>query len=202
MDNLEQRRSNSQPKHKKHIITITGKPGSGKSTTSKALAAELSYRHFSSGDLFRSIGNERGINILQANLSGEKDSSIDHLVDQRLRDIGATEDNMVIDSRMAWYWMPFSFKVYLDLDLMTAAERIMLNTDLSRLETEHIPHEPKEYALALQQRLDSEARRYKKLYNVNPYDVGNYDLVVDTKRNNSQQAAALVLNSFHDWLKS
>jgi len=202
MDNLEQRRSNSQPKHKKHIITITGKPGSGKSTTSKALAAELSYRHFSSGDLFRSIGNERGINILQANLSGEKDSSIDHLVDQRLRDIGATEDNMVIDSRMAWYWMPFSFKVYLDLDLMTAAERIMLNTDLSRLETEHIPHEAKEYALALQQRLDSEARRYKKLYNVNPYDVGNYDLVVDTKRNNPQQAAALVLNSFHDWLKS
>ncbi len=188
--------------NKKHIITITGKPGSGKSTTSKALAAELSYRHFSSGDLFRSIGNERGINILQANLSGEKDSSIDHLVDQRLRDIGATEDNMVIDSRMAWYWMPFSFKVYLDLDLMTAAERIMLNTDLSRLETEHIPHEPKEYALALQQRLDSEARRYKKLYNVNPYDVGNYDLVVDTKRNNPQQAAALVLNSFHDWLKS
>lgn len=188
--------------NKKHIITITGKPGSGKSTTSKALAAELSYRHFSSGDLFRSIGNERGINVLQANLSGEKDSSIDHLVDQRLRDIGAAEDNMVIDSRTAWHWMPFSFKVYLDLDLMTAAERIMLNTDLSRLETEHIPHEPKEYALALQQRLDSEARRYKKLYNVNPYDVSNYDLVVDTKRNNPQQAAALVLNSFHDWLKS
>ena len=202
MDDIEQRRSNSQPRHKKHIITITGKPGSGKSTTSKAVASELSYRHFSSGDLFRSIGNERGVNVLQANLSGEHDSSIDHLVDQRLRDIGAEEDNMVIDSRTAWHWMPFSFKVYLDLDLLTAAERIILSTDLARLETEHIPNNPKEYTVALQQRLDSEARRYKKLYDVNPYDISNYDLVIDTKINNTEQTVVLVLSRFHDWLKA
>lgn len=201
MDDIEQRQANDQPMQKKHIITITGKPGSGKSTTSKAVAVELSYRHFSSGDLFRSIGNERGINVLQANLSGEHDSSIDHLVDQRLRDIGAEEDNMVIDSRTAWHWMPFSFRVYLDLDLLTAAERIILSTDLARLETEHIPNDPKEYTVALQQRLDSEARRYKKLYDVNPYDIGNYDLVVDTKINSTEQTVALVLNRFYDWLK-
>ncbi len=186
---------------KKHIITITGKPGSGKSTTSKAVAAELDYRHFSSGDLFRSIGTERGMDLLQANLSGEKDSSIDYLVDQRLRDIGAEDDNIVIDSRTAWHWMPFSFKVYLDLDLMTAAERIISSTDLARLETEHIPSDPKEYTFALQQRLESEARRYQKLYNVNPYDVSNYNLVVDTKANSPEQTVALVLSSFHDWLK-
>lgn len=188
--------------HKKHIITITGKPGSGKSTTSKAVAAELSYRHFSSGDLFRSIGKERGINVLQANLSGEKGSDIDQLVDQRLRDIGSKEDNMVIDSRTAWHWMPFSFKVYLDLDLITAAERIIASTDLARLETEHIPNDSKEYTFALQQRLESEARRYQKLYGVNPYDVSNYDLVIDTKTNDLEQTAALVLASFHDWLKT
>lgn len=187
---------------KKHIITITGKPGSGKSTTSKAVATELGYRHVSSGDLFRMIGNKRGMNILQANLSGENDASIDHLVDQQLSDIGEAEDNMVIDSRMAWHWMPFSFKVYLDLDLVTAAERIIHNKDLSRLEFEHIPNDPKEYALALQQRLDSEARRYKSFYDVNPYDVSNYDLVVDTESNNPEQVTALVVSGFHDWLKS
>jgi len=186
---------------KKHIITIMGKPGSGKSTTSKAVAVELGYRHFSSGDLFRSIGNKRGMNLLQTNLSGETDSDIDHLVDQRLRDIGASEDNLVIDSRMTWHWMPFSFKVYLDLDLITAAERIVRNIDLSRLETEHIPSNPKEYASVQRQRLDSETRRYKMLYDVNPYDVGNYDLVVDTKTNNPEQAATLVVKGFHDWLE-
>jgi len=185
---------------KKHIITIAGKPGSGKSTTSKAVAAALGYQHFSSGDLFRAISKERGIDLLQANVSSEKDKEIDYLVDQRLRDIGAADDNMVIDSRMAWHWMPQSFKVYLDLDLITAAERIIKSTDPARMEAEHIPNDPQEYADALQQRLDSEARRYQNFYSVNPYDTSNYDLVVDTKANNPEQAAVLVISSFHKWL--
>jgi len=187
---------------KKHIITIAGKPGSGKSTTSKAVAAELGYKHFSSGDLFRAIGQERGLDVLQTNLAGEKgDTDVDHLVDQRLRDIGANEDNLAIDSRMAWHWMPQSFKVYLDLDLVSAAERIIKGTDLARLAVEHIPSDPNEYAVILQQRLDSEARRYQKLYDVNPYDMNNYDLVVDTKANKPEQATDLVVSAFQEWLK-
>ncbi|HMH70098.1 MAG TPA: nucleoside monophosphate kinase [Candidatus Saccharimonadales bacterium] len=187
---------------KKHFITIAGKPGSGKSTASKAVATELGYQHFSSGDLFRAIGKERGINVLEANLSGEQGADIDHLVDQRLRDIGSTEDSIVIDSRTAWHWVPSSFKVYLDLDLITAAERILLSTSAERLEVEHIPADPKEYAEQLQQRLESEARRYQKFYNINPYDTSNYDLVVDTRANNSQQVIALIIDSYRDWLNT
>ncbi|MEP7204668.1 MAG: cytidylate kinase family protein [Candidatus Saccharibacteria bacterium] len=186
---------------KKHIITIAGKPGSGKSTTSKAVAVELGYRHFSSGDFFRAISKERNISVLEANLTGERGSDIDNLVDQRLRDIGASKDNMVIDSRTAWHWMPLSFKVYLDLDLLIAAERISQGKDLVRLEAEHIPSDPKEYASILQQRLDSEARRYQKFYDINPYDVGNYDLVVDSSTNNPEQVIGLVINGFRDWLE-
>lgn len=187
---------------KKHIITIAGRPGSGKSTTSKAVASQLGYQHFSSGDLFRAIGKERGIDLLQANFAAEQASEMDYLVDQRLRDIGAKDDNKVIDSRMAWHWMPFSFKVYLDLDLVTAAQRILKDMDEARLEAERIPSDPSEYAVVLQQRLDSEARRYQKLYQVNPSDVKNYDLVIDTKANNPEQATALVISGFHDWLNS
>lgn len=186
---------------KKHIITIAGRPGSGKSTASKAVAAELGYQHFSSGDLFRAIGKERGINVLEANLSGEKGADIDHLVDQRLREIGASEDEIVLDSRTAWYWMPASFKVYLDLDLFTAAERILLSTTPERLEVEHIPSDPKEYATQLQQRLESEARRYQKLYNINPYNKSNYDLVIDTKTHASQQVVELIISHFRRWLE-
>ena len=102
---------------KKHIITIAGKPGSGKSTTSKAVAHSLGFTHFSSGDFFRAIGKERGIDVFQANLVAEAEEDIDHLVDEKLRTLGENEDNMVIDSRMAWHWMPYSFRVYLDLDL-------------------------------------------------------------------------------------
>lgn len=181
------------------IITIAGKPGSGKSTASKGLAAELGYQHFSSGDLFRAIGRERGIDVTQTNLAAEKEAEIDYLVDQRLRDIGASESEVVIDSRLAWHWMPNSFKVYLNLDLEVAAERILAHMDATRLESEEVHTDPKRYAAALQERLDIETRRYKSLYNVNPYDEANYDLVVDTAANSPEQARALILEEYMQW---
>lgn len=185
---------------KKHIITIAGKPGSGKSTTSKRVAAELGYKHFSSGDLFRAIGKERGIDVFQANLTAETEKEIDYMVDEKLRQIGAAEDELVIDSRMAWHWMPFSFKVYLDLDLEIAAKRILSNMDQARLEAEDIPEKPSEYAIRLQERLDSEIRRYANLYNANPYDTANYDLVVDTERHAPEQVVDQILVAYNTWL--
>jgi cytidylate kinase len=185
---------------KKHIITIAGKPGSGKSTASKGVAKTLGFQHFSSGDFFRAIGQERGIDVFQANLVAEKEAEIDYLVDEKLRTLGAQEDNLVIDSRMAWHWMPYSFRVYLDLDLMVAAERIITSLDDVRMEVEDIPGSPAEYAARLQDRLDSEIRRYDTLYQVNPYDPSNYDLVIDTAVNGPAAVQALVLENFQTWL--
>lgn len=184
---------------KKHIITLAGKPGSGKSTTSKGVASELGYKHFSSGDLFRAIGKERGIDVFQTNIAAETEQDIDHMVDEKLRTIWREEDELVIDSRMAWHWMPHSFKVYLDLDLEIAAKRILSNYDPKRLEYENIPEKPSEYAEVLQGRLDSEIKRYMNLYQANPYDTKNYNLVVDTSAHTPEAAIALIVEKFHTW---
>ena len=184
---------------KKHIITIAGKPGSGKSTTSKGLARGLEYLHFSSGDFFRAIGKERGIDVLATNLLAEQEKDIDVAVDQKLRELGDKENQMVIDSRMAWHWMPYSFRVYLDLDLHVAAERILSHMDEARLSAEHIPNDPNLYAKTLQDRLDSETKRYQNLYNVNPYDPQNYDLVVDTAKNDIETVQKIILEAYTDW---
>ncbi|HTE22073.1 MAG TPA: nucleoside monophosphate kinase [Candidatus Limnocylindria bacterium] len=185
---------------KKHIITIAGRPGSGKSTASKGVAEQLGYEHFSSGDLFRAIGRERGMDVHQTNLAGEKQADVDHLVDQRLREIGATQEEVAIDSRMAWHWIPDSFKVFLNLDLEVAARRILQNMEPERVKHEHIPSDPQEYATRLQDRLASEARRYKKLYDVDPYDADNYDLVVDTGARGPSEVQQQILDAYHMWL--
>jgi cytidylate kinase len=187
---------------KKKIITIAGRPGSGKSTTSKAVAKLLGYEHFSSGDLFRAIGRERGLDVYDTNLAAEQEQLIDQLVDQKLQEIGTTQGKVVIDSRLAWHWIPASFKVFLDLDLEVAAKRIIANTDAARLRHEHVPGDPKEYADILQKRLDSEARRYKNLYDANPYDKSNYDLVVDAGVNNANRVAEMIIEEFRRWFKS
>ncbi len=185
---------------KKHIITIAGRPGSGKSATSKLVAQKLGYGHFSSGDLFRQLGEERGMDVLHTNLNAEKNSEVDHLVDAKLQQIGHDEDNKVIDSRTAWHWIPQSFKVFLDLDFDVAAARITKDMDDERRRSENIPSDNHEYAQKLKERFDSETRRYMKLYQINPYDTANYDLVVDTEANNLEQVTEIVLQKYKEWL--
>ncbi len=184
----------------KHIITISGRPGSGKSTTAKAVAANLGYPHFSSGDLFRMLAHERGVDVLEANLTAEQNAEIDHLVDGRLREIGDQDNELVIDSRMAWHWMPKSFKVFLDLDLQTAAGRILEGINEARLMHENIPNDPEQYAKILDERLSSESRRYKAMYDVNPYDMSNYNLVIDTAEHGIIEVQKLVMDGFKEWL--
>jgi len=185
---------------KKHIITIAGKPGSGKSTASKGVAKRLEFTHFSSGDFFRAIGKERGIDVFQTNLIAEQEQEIDHLVDRKLRDLGVAQEKMVIDSRMAWHWMPYSFRVYLDLDLEVAAARILETIDDARMSAEEIPETPAAYAARLQERLDSEIRRYHNLYNANPYDTTNYDLVIDTALHGPEEVQFIIVERFKAWI--
>ena len=187
---------------RKHVITIAGRPGSGKSSTAKSVAAKLGYRHFSSGDLFRSLAKEHGVDVLQANLSAEDNYEIDHLVDKRLRGMSDTEDKVVIDSRTAWHWMPNSFKVFLDLDLEVAAERILKALEERKEVNESIPEDSKAYAKVLHDRLNSENRRYKSLYNIDPGNLDNYDLVVNTDKNDLGQVVGEIVHKYTEWLNS
>jgi CMP/dCMP kinase len=187
---------------KKHIITIAGGPGSGKSTAAKAVAAQLGLAHLSGGDIYRMFGKERGLDILQANLVNEKTGEIDRLVDDKLREINTNGDHVVIDSRTAWHFIPTSYKVFLDVGLLTAATRILSGMDEARIKSEHIPAAPKEYAEQLKQRLESETRKYKALYNIEPFDKSNYDLVIDTGAKSIEQVTEEIVNGFQAWLES
>ena len=184
---------------KRQIITIAGRPGSGKSTTAKQVADKLGFDHFSSGDLFREIARKQGIDVKQANISAEKNAEIDMLVDARLREIGANGDKIVIDSRMAWHWIPDSYKIFLDLDLHIAAERIIANSDQNRALYENVPRDIDAYKIELEERLDSEKRRYQSLYQVNPYDLQNYNLVIDTAIHDIDEVVEIALKQFTSW---
>jgi cytidylate kinase len=185
---------------KKHIITIAGKPASGKSTSAKLVAKSLGYAHYSTGDLFRELAAEQNKDVLQLNLHAERDTSIDHKVDERQKTLGLTEDNFVIDARLGWHFIPNSFKVYLDLDTLHGAERILANPDIERDSKEDIPQDPHEYSKVLTARLESESRRYKALYDADGHDRSNFDLVIDTKTNSPEQVSTLIIDAFTAWL--
>jgi cytidylate kinase len=183
---------------KKKIITIAGSLGSGKSSTAKAVAAVLGFRHFSSGDLFRQIAAERGESIEAMNISAEVQRDIDLKVDRLLQDMYRTEEKLVIDSRMAWHWMPDSFKVFLVLDPNTAALRIF-NHLQEEGRTSEDARSVEEVRNSIDRRFASEQRRYAGLYGVNPTDPSNFDIMINTRHNDLKTVTAIVLAAYQAW---
>jgi CMP/dCMP kinase len=183
---------------KKQIITIAGSLGSGKSSTARAVASSLGFRHFSSGDLFRQLAVERGESIEAMNISAEVQRDIDLRVDQLLQNMYQTGERLVIDSRMAWRWMPYSFKVFLVLDPGTAAERIFHHLQQEGRMSEEAKS-VKEVRNSIDRRFASEQKRYAALYGVNATDALNFDIVVNTKHNNLKEVTAIVSAAYHAW---
>jgi cytidylate kinase len=183
---------------KKEIITIAGSLGSGKSSTAKAVASALGFRHFSSGDLFRQLAAERGESIEAMNISAEVQRDIDLSVDNLLQQMYRTEQQLVIDSRMAWRWMPDSFKVFLVLDPATAAERIFGQLQKEGRISE-VARSVEEVRESIDRRSASEQRRYFALYAVEMTDPANYDIVVNTKHNDLPVVTAIVAAAFQAW---
>lgn len=179
------------------IITISGLPGSGKSSTGKLLASRLGYAHFSTGDMMRRLGQERGLDITSTNLQNEHDRTLDDMVDGELKRLATEGKELVIDSRMAWHFIPKSFSVYLHLDRSVAADRVLADkNDSNSQASEVIPDNKQQYMKSLDIRLASEARRYMNLYGVNPYDETNYDLVVDTEQHSLEEVVGLILSAY------
>lgn len=188
---------------KKHIITVSGKPGSGKSSTSDKVAELLGYTRYSAGEEARKYIQRHKITLAQFNKKAIDDHSIDHMIDESLRKL-RDQDDVVIDSRLGFYWIPESFKVYLDLDLDVATARIYKDIDLNegRLKSGEIANSMHDVALHVRQRLENEQKRYQSLYGINPYNLSHYDLVVDTSNHSPQTVATTVFDFYKKWLKS
>jgi predicted cytidylate kinase len=183
---------------KKQIITIAGLLGSGKSSTARAVAATLGFRHFSSGDLFRQLAVERSESIEAMNISAEVQRDIDLKVDHLLQEMYRTDEKLVIDSRMAWHWMPSSFKVFLLLDPDTAAERIFHHVqDEGRMSED--ASSVQEVRKSIDRRFTSEQKRYGALYGVNATDPLNFDIVINTKHNDLKTVTEMVSAAYQAW---
>jgi len=188
---------------KKHIITLSGKPGSGKSSTADRVAELLGYTRYSAGDLVRTLIRKKGITLDQFNKMAAEDHKLDQDIDEELRNLRNVKD-VVIDSRLGFYWIPESFKVYLDLDMDVATARIFKDTVSNELReySGESNYSIQDVRKLVQDRLDNEKRRYKALYGVNPYSKANFDLIINTSRHSPQTVALTVFDTYKKWLGS
>lgn len=185
---------------RQHIITISGKPGSGKSSTADRVAELLGYTRHSSGDVVRKFVAKHNITLQAYNDQAHQNHDLDAKVDEALRDLRDKKD-IVVDSRLGFYWIPESFKVYLDLDLDTATARIYKDiTDRKREVAGN--NSLNEVAREVKERMNIEQGRFKSMYGVDPFNLGHFDLVIDTSRNDPQSVAITVFDNYRKWLES
>ena len=177
-------------------ISLAGDLGSGKSTVGKILAERFGAEVYSTGTIQRKIAMEMGMSTLALNQYMETHPEIDGMIDDGLRALEGEEKSLIIDSRMAWHFVPSSFAVYMMAHPRISAERIM---NAGR-ESERFGS-MEEAEKSVSDRRKSEMLRYSHLYGVNIKDLENYDLVIDTSYVTPETVASHIAAGYEKYTK-
>ncbi len=177
-------------------ISLAGDLGSGKSTVSAILLERLGATYYSTGAICRAIAASHGMTIVEMNQYMETHPEIDHEIDDGLRALSDKNENMVIDSRMAWHFVADTFRVYMTTELAESAKRILRANRAG----DHAATLA-EMAEEIRARKASERLRYREQYGVDCKDLSNYDLVVDSTYATPEEVAECILTAFAEWRK-
>jgi len=170
------------------IITLSGDPGSGKSTIAQMLSERLGWPRHYVGDMRRQRAEERGMTLAEYNRLGETDPSTDTEVDNWQKKLAQSRDNLIVEGRTSWYFIPNSFKIYIQVEPRLGAERIFKQIKSGRRQKEARQCDSVEQTLEInRQRVASDKKRYKKYYGIDAFDRGNFDLVVDSTGQTKEQ---------------
>ena len=173
------------------IISITGDLGSGKSTVSNILCNYLHYDYIYTGKIQRAIAEKYNMTTLELNKYAETHPEIDDEVDSVLKSL-ENSSKIVVDSRLAWFFIPNSFKVFLKTDIHIATNRII--ADKQRKNEKYCSHEDAMNNIIL--RKLSENKRYLNLYGADCSQHSNFDLVVDTSFISPETVAEIIISEY------
>jgi cytidylate kinase len=156
------------------LLTVSGPPGSGKSTNAELLADRFDLDYISGGDIFRELAEERGYTPVEFNELAEEEAQIDKDLDRRLRTVAASRDDVLLESRLAG-WLAAEhadLRFWLDAPLEARARRIAEREDKTVEEARAVT----------ERREQSEAKRYQELYDIDIEDLDIYDVAINTAR--------------------
>ena len=173
-------------------ITIAGDLGSGKSTVANHLINNINYRIESAGLIFRRLAEQHGMTAKEFNQFIESNPKYDNMVDDNIKEMGEKEENIIFDSRLAWYFVPKSFKIYMYVDVDTATERIF--NDKGRVSESYSDMQTAKKEII--ERRESEVLRYKTFYNIDINNYSNYDFIIDTSHATKDEVNDAVLSNF------
>ena len=186
------------------MITIAGKPCSGKSAISKELAQEHGFERFSMGDMFREIAKEYNMDVNELNERLTSPTSplpfdIDAEIDHKVQELGGKKirEYVIIETRTGFIFIPESHKVYTIVEPREQALRL-INSGRS---SEKTNVSVAQAITNLEAREKMENERFLRLYKQNNLDITHYDYVLDTTKLTIKKGSEQVYNSYLDYRK-
>ena len=172
-------------------ITISGTPGSGKSTVAELLQDKLNLKYINSGMIFRQQAKEYNMSLEDFGRYCEENIDVDKELDRKQIEILKKNDNIVIEGRLSG-WLAYKnnisvFKVMITADIDTRVNRIINREggDISKRKKELIKREK------------SEKTRYKNYYDIDLDDTGIYDIVIDSSNKKPEEIVKIILNKIN-----
>ena len=168
------------------LITISGLPGSGKTTVARLVAQALGLEHVYAGNIFRRQAEVSGLSLEEYVRRAETDRSIDRELDRQM-EVRARQGQAVLEGRLAAFRADRAhapaLKVFLDASEEVRARRI----------TGREGGAATERLREIQAREASDRRRYLDLYGVDYHDLARYDLVMETDRRTPEEIAEAIV---------
>ncbi len=167
------------------IITISGPPGSGKSTLSKILSARLGLSLISMGGVFRKCAQDCCMSVEEYGLLAKCKEDIDRKIDEMQKKIAKEQDNIILEGRLSGFLVDADIKVWLKAPIEIRAERIA-------------KRECKTCSVAMAETLERETcekERYLHYYNIDIKDLSIYDLIIDSSKWKPEEISEIVMKA-------
>jgi len=169
------------------VITISGTPGSGKSTIAELLKESLSLPYVYSGMIFRELAKKYKMSLADFGKYCEQHDTIDRELDDKQVQI-LKKGNVLLEGRLSG-WLAVlneipAYKIWIDADPKIRAERIVNREGGS----------VKDQLSKLIDREKSERNRYEKYYHIDITDTSIYDLIIDSSQMTPDNILSTILH--------
>src|SRR3989338_3476806 len=101
------------------IITISGTPGSGKSTIARILAERLKAERIYVGGIRRELARKKGMTLEELNVYAqthpETDVDVDKTAAEQAKALDKKGKIVIVEGRTQFYFLPSSLKMYISV---------------------------------------------------------------------------------------